>query len=590
MRATIAAVALLVSSAHALSRQELACQDAIGHAGKAFVAAELTSRARCKLAVARGRACDPAMRTAVHAAKLRKVVSRCSGVALSALGTRSCAATSTNTSELADCLIEGHEAAVTALIDAQFGLTGVEREVVVSGQIAQANATLLPPANLLHYKLSTSPVTLTDLELFCVTFEVPPVSAHAAVAADGTFSVRLTAVGVPFGCSVVDAATGEQMATLVFRTGSADTSQIHVDEGGTLALGTVSLDLGAGEAVVNATSLGAQTTCPTSGGSPSDFSGLWQLQCIPPPDGAGYSCPAADAGGPPSELYLHRVSGTDAAGAPVYWLGFWDDVETFQRCGGVEGLATVPAGTATAAGETLATPDGPFAFASPTALHAAIDATASPAAGGGTSSVCNATAAQCTLVQNNDGAACTEPGTNRAKCWGRTDVDEDPVVFVPFTDEQCQALCFAMNLYVFDSVESAVATAGLCAERKLVDFSVTPDQAGALISTGSPFGRHLFGPLRYACDDAGSVVRKDPVRTVILPQAPGATGPVKTCHVTQRTEITLRMQSSTRVIGSYKRSASLQPGDPDACANGDDPNNPVARLLESQRVLFKLVR
>ena len=254
-------------------------------------------------------------------------------------------------------------------------------------------------------------------------------------------------------------------------------------------------------------------------------------------------------------------------------------------------------GTRTADGATLASPDGPFPFATITAAAAAIDAVSSPnpIAGQLSSAICRSTAAHCGTVQNNDGDSCQVPQPPALpRCWGRVDSSGTTPQFVPYSDVECRALCYAMNLFAPGSTETRSAVrnaldgAGLCVEEELVDFDAPVEDA--LLSTGHPIGRHLFGRLQYTCPDAASVVAKETTRVVGLRPKPGQVTPTILCHVTQRTEVTLRQETATRLAGSLRRTASLQPGDPAACANVDDPTNPLAQVLVPERMLFTLTR
>jgi hypothetical protein len=585
---------------------------AIGKAGKAFVDAELATRGQCKMKLAQGRDCSPSAKTKKNEAKLRKVLHKCGGVTLSNLPGGGCAATagSGGVSALADCLITGHETALDSLINDEFGLAASETEVVIEGRMAQATSTLLPPANLARYRaISTAPLALTDLTLFCVTFADPPTSASSAIGADGGFSLSIAAAGLPFGCFVVDEATGEQVATLVFRSGGTDATQVQ-GTNGTLDLGTVSLDLGTGEAVVDASGLGGKTTCEAGVTNPVDFTGTWRLTCTPGPPGSGYGCPPPGAPGAPQGFYLHRVPGTDASGTPIYWLGMWDSIDAFKACGQVEGLAATDGGTTTASGASLGVPDGPFHFADDATAFAAIDSVSSPkpgpppGAGGGAPGpqpmgICNSTADHCGTVQNADGQTCTDPQPGvPPNCWGRPDFATMPPTFVPFTDEQCRRMCYTMNLYGFGGpdgppwIRQALLGANLCVERGVNDMSVPPDDPSFVRKTGTPLGRMLLDKLNYTCDDAASVVHKFETFTIGLPpQQNDQPGPPPVCHVTERAEITLKMESPTKVLGSFKQTATLAPGDPAQCTDDGNPQNPIAQLLKNpRRMLFTLTR
>jgi hypothetical protein len=287
----------------------------------------------------------------------------------------------------------------------------------------------------------------------------------------------------------------------------------------------------------------------------------------------------------------------------------WDSVQAFNACGQVEGLATTAGGTTTATGETLGVPDGPFTFAGESTVFAAIDSATAPKpqhgpqppGGGGPApmGICNSTAAHCGTVQNNDGAACGNPQPGAPpSCWGRPDFSSQPPAFVPFTDLQCQTMCYNMNLYGFGGpggspqIRQAIQTSGLCVQAGMVDMSVPPDNAGFVQKLAAPLGRKVLAKLNYSCNDAASVVAKFPTLVIGLPPtAGGPPGPPKACHVTQRAEITLKMESPSRILGQFKQTATLAPTDPADCTDDGNPQNPVAQMLKNpMSMLFTLTR
>lgn len=565
-------VALAPRAAVALTRAEVACQMAIGKASQAFLAAELADGARCKMRAALGKTCDPERRSWVRESKLRDVLSKCQGVSLANLTGGGCAAEASTLYFLAACLASSHRQLAAQALEAEFGLAAAEKTVVVSGTMAQATSTLLPPAHLARYRaIGTAPLSLSDLKLFCLTFAEPVQSASAMIAADGSFSIALAAAGVPFGCFVVDAATGEQVASLVLRGAAGDSTQVQ-GIAGILPLGTVTLDLGRGEAVASQ----GPNVCADGVTSPADVTGEWQFTCTPPPAGSGYSCPKAGEGGP-DRIYLHRVPGSAADGSPRFWLGVWQTIDDYRTCGQVEGIEP-------GAGETLGIPDAPFAYAGDAAVEAAMDPVTDTAPWGG-QGVCNTTAAHCSDVRNNDGNGCqTGPG-----CWGQGDMS----TFTPYTDAQCRALCYADNQHGHDGgpVRQALLDAGLCVEERIVDWSASPGAPGFLRRAGNPGGRFLLDRLTYTCNDAASVVHRFPTEVVGLPMPPNTPGPPAYCHMTRRAELTVKLASPTRILGDFKESASLAPDDPAACSDDSDPQNWVAQqVLRGERTLFTLTR
>lgn len=593
--AAVTAAALVSgSAAHALTRQEAACQAAIGRAGKAFVAAELASQGRCKMQRTKGKVCDPSGKTTADRARLQKAIGRCGGVALAHLGGGSCAGSSNSMTALGTCLIDGHERAIASLLTDEFGLAAPESEVVISGRMAQAGASLVPPAHLVVRRAAgLHALAFADLTLSCVTFDEPTQSASTPIGAEGSFLLVLAAVGTPFGCSVVDTATGEQVATLVFRTAGGDAAQVQTGDR-TLALGTVGLNLDTGEAVVDASGLGQRTVCKGGVTNPADFTGSWQFTCTPGPTGSGYAC---SNGGGPESIYLHRVPGTDADGHPKYWLGMWKSIAAFTSCGQVEGLASVPGGTTIPGGDTLGIPDGPFSFASESTVFGLIDAITMLSPGGPPPpGICNSTAAHCSGVQNGDGQPCVQPTPSTpSNCWGQPDLGTQPPPFVAFTDAECQQLCYQMNLYGFGAhspqLDDVLVSNDLCVEEGLLDLSTGPANQNAIVRLGTPIGRFLLDTLQYSCDDAASVVHRFPTHVIGFQSAPGQAGPPTTCHVTQRAEIALKMTSAGKIVGSFKQSFSLTADDPAACADDSNPQNPIAAMIRNPvRMLFTLTR
>jgi hypothetical protein len=121
----LAAAVLVPSAALALSRRDFACQAAIARAGRAYVAAELASRARCAMRTALGRDCDPDEPTSAHEARLRRMLRPCTGAALGRLAPGGCAeeAGRGGVDALAACLLATHDQAVETLLGQQLGGT-----------------------------------------------------------------------------------------------------------------------------------------------------------------------------------------------------------------------------------------------------------------------------------------------------------------------------------------------------------------------------------------------------------------------------------------------------------------------------------
>jgi hypothetical protein len=287
----------------------------------------------------------------------------------------------------------------------------------------------------------------------------------------------------------------------------------------------------------------------------------------------------------------------------------WESIDAFKTCGQVEGLASSSGGTSTAGGDTLGVPDGPFSFATESTIFPLIDSVTrvspgggpagpgGPAPGGGTPmGICGSTADHCSAVQNGDGQPCTQPAPGTPpNCWGRPDFSSQPPQFVNFSDAECQQVCYQMNLYGFGGhnpeLSQVFQTNSLCVEEGILDMSLPPGE-NQVVRLGTPMGRFLLDVLNYSCDDAASVVHRFATEIIGLPPTQNSQpGPPTACHVTRRAEITLKMESPSKIIGDFKQAAALAADDAAACADDSNPQNPIAHMIGNPvRMLFTLTR
>ncbi|MDY0001084.1 MAG: hypothetical protein RBU30_07310 [Polyangia bacterium] len=121
---------------------------------------------------------------------------------------------------------------------------------------------------------------LAGYKLYCVSFADPPTAATGTADASGLVSIDIAAVGVAFGCFVLDD-QGAAVAVLVFMDGLVRGQTITLV--GDADLGTVTVDLGGGVAQ-SAIPLGGALT---GGGEVECPLGEWTTTS-PPKDG----CPA----------------------------------------------------------------------------------------------------------------------------------------------------------------------------------------------------------------------------------------------------------------------------------------------------------
>ncbi len=122
-----------------------------------------------------------------------------------------------------------------------------------------------------------SPLTsaLAGYKLYCVTFKTPPASGAAVANDSGAVSLSLAALGVPFGCFVLDT-SGAGVATLIFTTTTGGQSSGQTASfSGNASLGDITVDSSTGF---------AQATIPSGGQlvttTPSDVAcpvGTWDV-------------------------------------------------------------------------------------------------------------------------------------------------------------------------------------------------------------------------------------------------------------------------------------------------------------------------
>lgn len=629
-------------SVAAVSKKEVKCQRAIAKAGRLLLVKSMVARAKCALKAIAGKKCDPSGKVSkIERKATRQIVKGCRSADLSQLNRGGCAAKSSSVDELASCIVDSHGSAIADLIIDEFGKAASGMNVLVKGSMVSSGSALRVGPHLHAAGITTAAISLTDLKLYCVTFEDPPAAGTGDVAADGSFSVSIAAAGTPFGCFVIEKSTGNQVATLVLRrsttslagTDTTDTTQITTDDS-EIDLGKVTLNLDEGVAIADAASVKGKTSSEVD--NPFDPTGTWKFACVEPPPDSGYeSCegpgpgpdPGPGPGGPgpgpiqeritvrqaqqgPGEYgYLHRISGTDADGNKRYGLGLWDSKAAFLNCGGIEGVATTQGGTTTSSGITLDVPDGVFNFTPDSVWQALVDPYTSPQPppppGGWPSDMppppgtCNSSADTCAGVKNADLDNPTpqncdalfdpqaDPATQKF-CWGT--FDPDTQTFTPFTNDECVNMCYQDNFFMWDVQKVLNDPAnGFCLEDRRPQF----DGFGPpkWVGTGNPITRRLFAEMIYSSNTSASMTVVEPTETIVLFSPDVQPGQEPICHVTRTIKINLNMVDPKTIDGEFSQTATLRAGDPDACTDESSGFNFVADMVNNpERMLFRLYR
>ena len=209
-------------------------------------------------------------------------------------------------------------------------------EITISGQLAISNSA--QSLGLVNTAFNATDVNPDDLQVYCVSFEIPPKAGTGDVDGEGKFSLTIAANDVSIGCFVQK---GEAtLATMVFEdTDSKDVSGSSKKDGrmafsGNASLGTIKLDVATGKAVADVTNLKSQLK-RFEGSDGFNPTGTWKLRAtdnVP----TGYQTIGSSENGPQDgqEVFMKRLDGkTVDGGKPAYGIGIWQSEEAFKNCG-----------------------------------------------------------------------------------------------------------------------------------------------------------------------------------------------------------------------------------------------------------------
>ncbi len=224
-----------------------------------------------------------------------------------------------------------------------------ETSILLTGQLAvTGGSTSLALA---------STVSVDDLNVYCVSFTLPPVAGTGDVGQDGAFSVSIATTGVSVGCFILDSSQSV-LGTLVFKDpsknsvgGSSSTSDRLALDGGESNLGAITLDLDSGKAEVDISKITVKKKDTSSAvANAFDFTGTYKFSKADSLPGKGYASPctmqeaqaARQTPGPNAcegpmldmPIYLKRVTGKSTTdGSTLYALAAWQSQGMDTTCG-----------------------------------------------------------------------------------------------------------------------------------------------------------------------------------------------------------------------------------------------------------------
>jgi hypothetical protein len=229
-----------------------------------------------------------------------------------------------------------------------------DKDITISGALALTGGS----------SASLALTSAADYDLYCVTFQIPPVSAKGDIGGDGSFSLVLSnAAGASVGCFVLDAAESV-VGTMVFKDttkkslgGGAKSNEKMAFTGGETKLGTISLNLDTGLAEVDVSAITTKKTTTTAAAYALDFTGTYAFSSsgLTLPTGYNSICTEAEAqaerekpssgarkcDGPTEgmKIWLKQIKGKSTVdGSDVYGAMFWASEAAFQACGSKLGV------------------------------------------------------------------------------------------------------------------------------------------------------------------------------------------------------------------------------------------------------------
>ena len=183
--------------------------------------------------------------------------------------------------------------------------------------------------------------SVSNYEVYCVTFSDNPASAKSAISAQGDFSLAMPK-GVPFGCFINDKASNRPIATIAIAGddesfGGASSTSIELKQ--SVELGSLQLDLERGEVLIARDTIAPALSPIRESGLDLDqvHNSTYTMQCLT--TGNAYvdqKCQddIADSNGQNS-VYL-RIMRAQRAGEDIQGIGVWESQQAFNDCGSID--------------------------------------------------------------------------------------------------------------------------------------------------------------------------------------------------------------------------------------------------------------
>ena len=219
-------------------------------------------------------------------------------------------------------------------------------DVNIVGSLALSGSQSLALANS-----ADSATALSDLEIYCVTFQVPPKAGISSLDDTGAFSVSIEgAAGESIGCFFLK--EDDVVGTMVFKDDSKkslsgdSSSKDKLALSGEVGLGAIVLDLETGLAEVDVAQISSGVVDTTVSVTDAfDFTGTYKATSagLEMPKGYKALCPenGDDCSGPSEGMtfWMQRVAGKDTAGNDAFAASLWASKSHYETCGSKLGFS-----------------------------------------------------------------------------------------------------------------------------------------------------------------------------------------------------------------------------------------------------------
>ena len=223
-----------------------------------------------------------------------------------------------------------------------------EQGITISGTISDSSSSAMGKLN--QQKVSAS--SLSEYEIYCVTFQDQPYAARSPLGQDGHFSLQMP-VDVAFGCFINHIESQVPVATIAISgegENFGDNASTALRFEGSADFGTLALDLDRAQVLIPRENV--ENVLPQNPSSGIDLAQVhnqsYTMRCLPTGnqhlDQACDANIASDDGD--NDIFFRIMSATRGSEA-INGIGVWESEQAFSDCGSIDLMDSTVADLAT---------------------------------------------------------------------------------------------------------------------------------------------------------------------------------------------------------------------------------------------------